>query len=334
MKLELEYDPVFPKLDVTINGEQTNRNDPFGFLYAYSGRIIQSWINGLNHVNGFAYELNSLRRGDYCEIVFRGRESDYEDFQTAIKNERDIVCKFEAKDVVSEYKDKIDSSYELISNFISEKYRFAIGNTSGEEVKQSFSELFHEESGKINDYLKAFKEADGFVNADDETSFSTAKKSIGTCVRINGDIFESFSGFETVESLYSGLQRAPGMVFCVFSDTGRADLFKDYAKTKGGMLSQVSIVISDAEIHAAETESKYIQTAVLREKIKYIKRIISILDNTLSTKDDLQEQIDTLQNSTTIEQTLKRIRLDRQLQMLTRLYVKMQEFPVFFSTDF
>lgn len=301
MKIELWYDAVARETDILLNGVPVEKNDIYGFLYPVRNYPLQSWIRPNGSWKGVEYQIVDLARDEMVELVFHGRECDYDDLRIGISGNNIITLEFVEWDVCSKY-DKLFSkllstlkSNDLIMRKLISSLKLCTDYASNFDVAISESDWAYD----------IRKEADLDV-ADEVTDHS--------CCYVHDEFFTSYENLQSLLVLTRSLKIPAAAIYCCFKDIQRRDDYEYYAASFNRMNFNFCLENSD---YSKDAKDKYGLPSVVKLKIERCGELSKTLCTAYAQlKDNTQDEFNKLKKNIVSlnQQDQERYRLIKQLR--------------------
>ncbi len=212
MKIELWYDPVYMETGIRINGNWQDDSDIYSFLYPVRRYPLQTWLGVAGSWQGIVQQLKDISRGEEIELEFHGRNVDFQDLYSAVKEMDALKATCVEWDILSLYNDKVQILEENIQKL---KEQMPIHMSITDKI--------------MNLGNMQFEEEDWMVSVTSAEELQRAEKDSRLCCRVDSCILDSLEKLTEVERLVRSLRRPMDAICCCFSDNKAKEAFEAYA---------------------------------------------------------------------------------------------------------
>ncbi len=282
MKIEISYDPIRPYTFATIDGKPVSRSDIYGFLYPVRGYVLQTWLNPSGSWRGLKNELTDLTREEPSEIVFRGRETDYSDFERAVNGIINCSCRFVPADYGDALAKNLAEAESCLENIVKTA---VVMDRDDSDTTRSMADLFPVQEARIRE-LRLQGDGEWLATVDSRADLSRCLKDDRCCL-INGERMLSYDHYGLIDTLMTGLRRSPDMIVCAFSsDEKKAEFMNFNTQYKN---HPVTFIRADETAWKSALKEKYGVPWEYRQKLERLKRCHEVLTSCFLTEEDTGE---------------------------------------------
>lgn len=276
MKIELWYDFVYKETRVCIDGNWQDESDMYAFLYPVRKYPLQTWLAPAGSWTGIVRQLQDMARGEKIALEFHGREIDFNDLFSAVKEMDNMAITYAEWDTLSRYDDKVNA---LSENIIKLQAQMPIDASLACRVKN------------LQD--RKPEEAEWLAAVRLETGLWSAQKDDRLCCVIDGDSMDSFEKFHETGQLTRSMRRPADAVCCCFSNAADRDIFENYASEFPGM--QFLFALHSEQGWKEKLWSKYGQAdwkvRQMNEGIRLCEAVLEYLREQKAANDDARMEL-------------------------------------------
>lgn len=313
MKVEIWHDSVAQEIDILINDTPIDKNDIFGFLYPVRNYPLQTWLYPDGSWKGLEYQLLELARGNTIELIFCGREIDYDDVKKCLESNSQISLEFIEWDIFPKY-DKLFKNMinklEMKNTAIKKQLDFL--NIKICDISE-FSKF--EDMNEWNCHIKNDSE---LIMADENNEKS--------CCYVHDCYFTSYEQLKELQRLTRSLKMPRDAIYCCFDTKEKLDKYFYYAQSVPKMDFTFCLESDDYQTIAKD---KYGTPASLKQKIKKCSTLLKTLQNEYATiSKEIKPEYENLATKVVNLGAEEKIRCDNLRQLLgeiTQFIVELNE---------
>lgn len=265
MKTEIYYDPVKPETRVSIDGAWVSKDNIYGFLFPVRNYLLQTWLEKCGSWQGLKRQLTDFARGDKIELIFTGRETDFNDLKASVGSIDGITLQHRQSDPIAENNAILSKAKNAIEEFI----KLAKNSSAYPKVLQNVIKTLEASEKASENWIASISSPGGL----------TEKLPDGCCCKIEDGFLRSFESLSELTRLTGSMCRSADMICCVIRDEGKFSDYSRYAEQCGMGYRFVNGTSCGAEAEKASNElySKYGEPFALRQKILGYRSIVSLL---------------------------------------------------------
>lgn len=222
MHIRLTYDPIKPETVVAIDGQPTDKNDIYGFLYPVRHCLLQTWLKPSGSWQGLARQIRELARGEDVQLTFAGREQDLADLENALREESGLTLSFEPLDPAVCIRSLFARAEGLLEEILDK-------NLPQEEGKKTANDLFPHLAEQIEQAMHG-EDAPWCVTVAGDGDLRRADQTPLACCLVAESYLDGYEKLEKLNRLTRSMRRSGDMICCVISDDAKRADFEHYAK--------------------------------------------------------------------------------------------------------